>query len=70
MFRRTVWTLAVGVVLAGSLSACGSAPRDSGRPLDSVGTESIEAVAIAVTRFVAPGPEVASAQPSLPDARA
>ena len=32
----------------------------------SIGTESMCASAIAVTRFVAPGPEVAIATPSLP----
>ncbi len=34
------------------------------------GVESIAAFAIGVTRFVAPGPEVASATPGLPSARA
>ena len=34
------------------------------------GVESIHASAIGVTRFVAPGPEVAIATPTLPDARA
>ena len=34
------------------------------------GVESIHASAIGVTRFVAPGPDVAIATPTLPDARA
>jgi hypothetical protein len=34
--------------------------------MNTVGTESMTASAIAVTRFVAPGPEVASATPTLP----
>ena len=38
--------------------------------MNSVGTESIIAFWTAVTRFVAPGPEVASAQPRRPLARA
>ena len=37
---------------------------------NTVGTESSIASAIAVTRFVAPGPEVASATPTFPDALA
>ena len=35
---------------------------------NTVGTESMIASAIAVTMFVAPGPEVANATPTLPDA--
>ena len=38
--------------------------------MNSVGTESIAASAIAVTRFVAPGPDVPIATPIRPDARA
>ena len=38
--------------------------------MNSVGTESICASAIAVTRFVAPGPEVPMATPIRPVARA
>ena len=38
--------------------------------MNTVGTESIIASAIAVTRLVAPGPEVASATPTLPEALA
>ncbi len=38
--------------------------------MNSVGTESICASAIAVTRLVAPGPEVPMATPMRPDARA
>ena len=34
------------------------------------GVESIQASAIGVTRFVAPGPDVAIATPTRPDARA
>jgi hypothetical protein len=34
------------------------------------GVESIQASAIGVTRFVAPGPDVAIATPTLPDPRA
>ena len=34
------------------------------------GTESIEALAMPVTRFVAPGPDVAQATPALPLTRA
>jgi hypothetical protein len=37
---------------------------------NTVGTESIIASAIAVTRLVAPGPEVANATPTLPEALA
>ncbi len=37
---------------------------------NTVGTESIIASAIGVTRFVAPGPDVASATPTRPDALA
>ena len=36
----------------------------------TIGTESSIAVAIPVTRFVAPGPDVASATPTRPEARA
>ena len=36
--------------------------------MKTVGTESMWASAIAVTRFVAPGPEVAKATPTLPEA--
>ena len=36
----------------------------------TIGTESIYAVIIPVTRFVAPGPEVARHTPTLPDTRA
>ena len=36
--------------------------------MNTVGTLSIIASAMAVTRFVAPGPEVASATPTLPEA--
>ena len=38
--------------------------------MKTVGTLSIWASAIAVTRFVAPGPDVASATPTLPEALA
>ena len=38
--------------------------------MQTIGVESIQASAIAVTRFVAPGPEVARATPTLPEARA
>ena len=38
--------------------------------MQTIGDESSIAVAIPVTRFVAPGPDVASATPTLPDARA
>jgi hypothetical protein len=38
--------------------------------MQTIGTESIIAVAIPVTRFVAPGPEVAIATPTPPPARA
>jgi len=38
--------------------------------MQTIGEESIIAVAIPVTRFVAPGPEVAMATPTLPEARA
>ena len=38
--------------------------------MHTIGVESIHASAIAVTRFVAPGPDVASATPTRPDARA
>jgi len=38
--------------------------------MQTIGEESIIAVAIPVTRLVAPGPEVATATPTLPEARA
>ncbi len=38
--------------------------------MQTSGVESIHASAIGVTRFVAPGPEVAMATPTRPDARA
>ncbi len=38
--------------------------------MQTSGVESIQASAIGVTRFVAPGPEVAIATPTRPDARA
>ena len=38
--------------------------------MKTVGTESITASAIGVTRLVAPGPDVASATPTFPDALA
>ena len=38
--------------------------------MQTTGEESIIAVAMPVTRFVAPGPEVAMATPTLPEARA
>ncbi len=38
--------------------------------MKTVGDESIMAVAMPVTRLVAPGPEVAIATPTLPQARA
>jgi hypothetical protein len=38
--------------------------------MQTMGIESIMAVAIPVTRFVAPGPLVAKATPTLPEARA
>ena len=38
--------------------------------MQTIGTESMWASAIAVTRLVAPGPEVAIATPTLPDAEA
>jgi len=38
--------------------------------MQTIGTESICAVAIPVTRFVAPGPDVAKTTPTLPEARA
>ena len=38
--------------------------------MQTSGVESIHASAIGVTRLVAPGPDVATATPTLPDARA
>jgi hypothetical protein len=38
--------------------------------MHTIGTESIMAVAMPVTRFVAPGPDVAIATPTPPPARA
>ena len=38
--------------------------------MQTIGLESSAAVAMPVTRLVAPGPEVAIATPTLPDARA
>jgi hypothetical protein len=38
--------------------------------MQTSGTESIQALAMPVTRFVAPGPEVAQQTPGLPETRA
>jgi len=38
--------------------------------MQTIGTESIHAFAMPVTRFVAPGPDVAQQTPGLPETRA
>ena len=75
---RTSWTsqecLTIGIVMpVMSHSWNASVPIRFERTwpvTHTSGVESIQASAIAVTRFVAPGPEVASATPTRPDARA
>ena len=66
--------LTIGIVMpVTSASWKPSVPISSVRTcpvMKTVGTESITASAIAVTRLVAPGPEVASATPTLPEALA
>ena len=63
--------LTIGIVMPfTSASWKPSVPSRSVRTwpvMKTVGTESIIASAIAVTRFVAPGPEVAIATPTLPE---
>ena len=74
----TSWTshecLTIGIVMpVASISWNASVPirLDFTWPvMQTSGVESIQASAIGVTRFVAPGPEVAIATPTLPDARA
>ena len=75
---RTSWTshecLTIGIVMpVASVSWKASVPIRFDRTwpvMQTIGVESIHASAIAVTRLVAPGPEVAMATPTLPDARA
>ena len=75
MYRGS-WTmkecLTIGIVIPlTSASWNPSVPSRSVRTwpvMNTVGTESMTASAIAVTRFVAPGPEVAIATPTRPDA--
>ena len=75
---RGSWTmnecLTIGIVMpVTSASWKPSVPIRSVRTwpvMNTVGTESIIASAIAVTRLVAPGPEVAKATPTLPEALA
>jgi hypothetical protein len=66
--------LTIGIVMpVASISWNASVPIRSDRTwpvMNTVGVESIQASAIAVTRFVAPGPDVAIATPTRPDARA
>ena len=75
---RTSWTshecLTIGIVMpVASVSWNASVPIRFERTwpvMQTSGVESIHASAIGVTRFVAPGPEVAIATPTLPEARA
>ncbi len=64
--------LTIGIVMpVTSASWKPSVPSSSVRTwpvMNTVGTESIIASAIGVTRLVAPGPEVASATPTRPEA--
>jgi hypothetical protein len=64
--------LTIGIVMpVTSASWNPSVPISSVRTwpvMKTVGTESMTASAIGVTRLVAPGPEVASATPTFPDA--
>ena len=66
--------LTIGIVIpVASVSWKASVPIRFERTwpvMQTSGVESIHASAIGVTRFVAPGPEVAIATPTLPDARA
>jgi hypothetical protein len=74
----TSWTshecLTIGMVMpVASISWNASVPMRLERTwpvIATSGVESIHASAIGVTRFVAPGPEVAIATPTRPDARA
>ena len=75
---RTSWTsqecLTIGIVIpVMSHSWKASVPISIVRTcpvMQTSGVESIHASAIGVTRFVAPGPEVAMATPTRPEARA
>ncbi len=72
------WTshecLTIGIVIpVASISWKASVPISDERTwpvMQTSGVESIHASAIGVTRFVAPGPDVAIATPTLPEARA
>ena len=74
----TSWTshecLTIGIVMpVASISWNASVPISDERTwpvMQTSGVESIHASAIGVTRFVAPGPDVAIATPTLPEARA
>ena len=74
----TSWTshecLTIGIVIpVMSHSWNASVPIRNERTwpvMQTSGVESIHASAIGVTRFVAPGPDVATATPTRPDARA
>ena len=74
----TSWTsqecLTMGMVMpVASISWNASVPisaADTWPVMATSGVESIHASAIGVTRFVAPGPDVAIATPTLPEARA
>ena len=66
--------MTIGIVIpVASVSWNASVPISDDRTwpvMHTSGVESIQASAIGVTRFVAPGPEVAIATPTPPDARA
>ena len=66
--------LTIGIVMpVASISWNASVPISPERTcpvMQTSGVESIHASAIGVTRFVAPGPDVAIATPTSPDARA
>jgi hypothetical protein len=66
--------LTIGIVIpVASISWNASVPISPERTcpvMQTSGVESIHASAIGVTRFVAPGPDVAIATPTSPDARA
>ena len=66
--------MTIGIVMpVASISWNASVPISDERTcpvMQTSGVESIHASAIGVTRFVAPGPEVAIATPTLPEARA
>ena len=66
--------LVIGMVIPRMSASWNASVPSSGEPtcpvMATIGTESRYASAIGVTRFVAPGPEVAMQTPTLPDATA